>query len=71
MRSWVDGSEERMWKPSSMDPFESVEAQIISGERKVMGVMGRAGDGDELGIAVSGSGGQDSHGMDALVRLQV
>ena len=47
----------------SKDPFESVEARIISGEGKVMGVTGGAGGGDgELRIAVSGSGGQDSHG---------
>ena len=44
-RSWVDGSEERMWKPSK-DPSESAEAQIISsGEGKVMGVKGGAGGG--------------------------
>ena len=43
----------------SKDPFESVEARIISGgEGKVMGVMGRAGGSDgELGITVSESGG--------------
>ena len=45
-RSWVDGSEERMWKPSSKDLFEAVESRIIgSGEGKVMGVMGGAGGG--------------------------
>ena len=36
---------------------------ISSGEGKMMVVMGGAEVGDgELGIAVSGSGGQDSHG---------
>ena len=36
---------------------------ISSGEGKVIGFTGGAGGGDgELGIAVSGSGGQDSHG---------
>ena len=39
-----------------------MEARIISsGEGKVMGVMGEAGGGDgELGLAISGSGGQDN-----------
>ena len=38
-RSWVDGSEEL-----SKDPFESVEARMISsGEGKVMGVAGGVG----------------------------
>ena len=47
----------------SKDPFESVEAWIISsGEEKVMGVMRGAGGDGELGIAVSGSVGQDSQG---------
>ena len=40
----MDGSEERMWKPSLRIHFELVEAQIISsGEGKVMGVMGEMG----------------------------
>ena len=52
----------------SKDPFESVEARIISsGEGKVLGIMvGAGGEGcwsdKELGIVVSRSGGQDSHG---------
>ena len=53
----------------SKDLFESVEAWITSsGEEKVMSIMGgRVGGGwcwsdRELGIAFSGSGGQDSHG---------
>ena len=65
MRSWVDGSEEDV-EAFSKDPFASVEARIISsGEGKVIGNHGRGGGGGvgELGIAVSGSGGQDSHGM--------
>ena len=37
-KSWVDGSEERMWKPSLRI---CLEARIISGgEGKVMGVIG-------------------------------
>ena len=60
---WICGEDVEAF---SKDPFESVETRIISsGEGKVMGVTGWAGwswsDG-ELGIAVSGSGGQDSHG---------
>ena len=40
MRSWMDGSEEEDVEAFSKDPFESVEARIISsGEGKVMGVM--------------------------------
>ena len=50
----------------SKDPFESVEVRIISsGEGKVMGVTGGTGwcwSDVEFRIAVSGSGGQDSHG---------
>ena len=61
-RSWVDVSEERMWKPS-LRIRESVEAQTISsGEGNVIGVLGGVeGSDGELGIAVFGSGGQDSH----------
>ena len=59
----MDGPKEDV-EAFSKDPFESVEARITSsGEGKVMGVMGGEGDGvGELGIAVSGSGGQDSQG---------
>ena len=44
-----------------------MESRVISsGEGKVMGVKGGAkggvGNDGEFGIAVSGSGGQDSHG---------
>ena len=47
----------------SKDPLESVEARLIrSGEGKVISVTGGVGSGGELGIAVSGSGEQDSHG---------
>ena len=58
---WICGEDVETF---SNDPFESMEAQIInSGEGEVMGVTEGAGGGDgELGIAVSGSGGQDSHG---------
>ena len=58
---WIRGEDVEAF---SKDLFESVEAQIISsGEGKVMSVMGGVVSGDgELGIAVSGSGGQDSHG---------
>ena len=42
-KSWVDGSEEKMWKPSLW--IESVEVRIISsGEGIVMGVMGGEGE---------------------------
>ena len=58
---WIQGEDVEAF---SKDLFESVEAQIIcSGEGKAMGVTGGAGSGDgELGIAVSGSEGQDTHG---------
>ena len=58
---WIRGEDVEAF---SKDPFELVEARIISsGEGKVMGITGGAGGGDgELGIAVSESGGQDSHG---------
>ena len=58
---WIRGEDVETF---SKDPFESVEAQIISsGEGKVMGVTGGAGGGaGELGIAVSGPRGQDSQG---------
>ena len=48
----MDGSEETMWNPSLWI--------ISSGEGKVIGITGGVSDG-ELGITVSGSGGQDSH----------
>ena len=38
-RSWVDGSEERIWKPFSEDPFDMVKARIVGGDhRQVVGV---------------------------------
>ena len=56
---WIQGKDVESF---SKDPFESVETWTVS-EGKVMGVMGGAWGGDgELGIPVSGSGGQDSHG---------
>ena len=64
MGRWIRGKDVEAF---SKDPFESVEARIISsGEGKVMSVTGEVGGGvgvmEELGIAVSGSRGQDSHG---------
>ena len=58
---WIRGEDVEAF---SKDPFEAVESRIIrSGEGKVMGVTGGVGGSvGELGIAVSGSGGQDSHG---------
>ena len=58
-------------EPFSKNPFESVGARIISScEGNMMGVMGGAGElywsDGELGIAVSGSRGQDSHGGEGL-----
>ena len=43
MRPWVDGYEERMWKPP-LRMFELMEAWIINsgGEEKMMGVTGGA-----------------------------
>ena len=61
---WIRGKDVEAF---SKDPFESVKAQILSsGEEKVMDITGGVGgwcwsDG-ELRIAVSGSGGQESHG---------
>ena len=38
-RSWVEGSEERIWKPSLRICFEIVNARIVSGDkRQVVGV---------------------------------
>ena len=69
MRSWVDGSEDV--EAFSKDPFESMEAQIISsGKGKVMGVGdvtgGARGGGGELRIAVFGSGGRIPTGVKGL-----
>ena len=55
---WIRGQDVETF---SNDPIEAEEARIISSsEGKVMG--GARGGVGVLGIAVSGSGGQDSHG---------
>ena len=41
----MDGSKERMWKPSLRIHFESVEARIISSVGKGDGCQGGAGGG--------------------------
>ena len=47
-RSWVDGSEERIWKPSLRIRFEKVKVRIISGDERPV-VESLAGEGGGRG----------------------
>ena len=49
-RPCVDGSEKRNWKSSLLDPFETVEARIVSSGKRCDGHPGGRGTADGIWV---------------------